>query len=170
MVERFDGNWSHIHPAYMLSNYPLIATHGPNLLPPSRDYSIPITAHTSQHRSPESITAHVLSHRPPWFSCLDHLATSMTSLCSIIVTNDFILSSSLHHYDTSMTSQPGLWFRTLLDSFHSHPWCIIPLIHPTRFTFISIIDHYPLFHTDHSFISPNSYLSVFGTCYPFGFW
>jgi len=134
--------------------------------PPSRVHSIPhhrphlATPLARAHHRSCLITAH--SGPPAWtFDVI------MTSVYSTIVTNDFIPSSLLHHHDIFMTSWPGLSFWTLSDMFRTHLWCPFTFISLTRFTFISIIDHYPLFHLDHSFIHPDHYLSHFWYLLPF---
>jgi len=84
--------------------------------PPSRIHSIP--HHRSHLATPLAQAHHRSCHISlPTLILLPRSSTSsMTSFYSTIVINDFIPSSSLHHHDTLMTSQPGLSLGHVSDS------------------------------------------------------
>jgi len=104
----------------MHSNYPLDATFGPTFLPTIKGslYSpSPPTPRNTARPSSSPLMPYLAAH---FGSSAQTSNVTMTSVYSTIVTNDFIHLSSLHHYDTFMTSRPGLSFWTLSDMFWTY--------------------------------------------------
>ena len=162
VMGRFDGDWSHVHLAYMLSIYPLRSTFGLSLLPT-------IKSSLYSHHRPHIATPLTRAHHRPCFILPPNstikprlLTSSLTSFYSTIVTNDFIPLSSLHHHDTFMTSWLGLLFRTFMDTFQTHLWC------PYRI-YSSHMFH---IHPHHWSLTPVSYWSLIYQFQPlpFCFW
>jgi len=109
----------------------------------SRTFSPSSRVHSIPHHCPHFTTPLTQAHHhsylilPPTLDIiLQPLMSPLTSLYSTIIINDFIPSSSLHHYDTFMTSHSGLSFWTFMDTFRTHLLCLITFI-VMIFTFFS---------------------------------